>query len=142
MKLQGRNLSIEMRGEDVRLLQMELAQIGFQISPNEIGAAVFGPSTLQAVKDFQKVHGLPTNGIVESTTAAAINQAVDALHPAPPSAKGHFVVHGTVRNADGGPALLQVRALDRELRHSVTLGVTTTNKDGTYQIAYSAAQLG
>jgi len=36
MNLQGRNLSIDMQGDDVKLLHSELIQIGFEIPVDEL----------------------------------------------------------------------------------------------------------
>jgi len=53
MKLQGRNLSIHMHGDDVALLHLELQHLGLPIPDDELWAALFGPRTLRAVMDFQ-----------------------------------------------------------------------------------------
>lgn len=45
MKLQGRNLSLRMQGEDVKLLHTELGLICSTIPDNEIREATFGPTT-------------------------------------------------------------------------------------------------
>ncbi len=76
MKLQGRNLTPNMRGDDVRLLQTELRQLGFDI-PDELG--FFDSTTFIAVKEFQQQHNLPTNGIVDAKTARAIHAELDGL---------------------------------------------------------------
>ncbi len=52
-----------------------------------------------------------------------------------------FDVKGAVRLADGFPARgFIVAAFDRDLRREQRLGTTRTNKDGLYQIQYSASQ--
>jgi hypothetical protein len=58
MKLQSRNLSVQMQGEDVKLLQSELRQLGFTIPAEEIEWKTFGLGTHQAVVELQKKHGL------------------------------------------------------------------------------------
>jgi peptidoglycan hydrolase-like protein with peptidoglycan-binding domain len=47
-----------LRGEDVKLLQSELAQLQLDIPPGEVQAASFGPGTRAAVMKFQRAHGL------------------------------------------------------------------------------------
>lgn len=83
MNLQGRNLQQGLTGDDVRLLQTELAllQPPVIIPDSERQPALFGPATLSAIQNFQKAHALPTTGIVDPITAKAINDAVNALFP-------------------------------------------------------------
>ena len=45
MQLQGRELTSGMQGDDVRLLQTELGQLGFEIPPDEQEEGLFGPGT-------------------------------------------------------------------------------------------------
>ncbi len=47
MKLQGRDLQLNMRAEDVKLMQAELRRFGFTITAVE---GLFGPTTLRAVQ--------------------------------------------------------------------------------------------
>src|SRR5262245_32582031 len=100
MNLQGRNPSLRMQGEDVKLLQDELRQLGFPLND---GDGFFGKTTRQAVLEFQRGHGLATTGVVDEATATAINGEVDALNPEPePVAEWQpFIVRGQVRQTDG-----------------------------------------
>src|SRR4051812_19113091 len=113
MKLQGRNLRIKMQGEDVKLLQSELLQLGLKIGDeSEVKQAFFGETTAKAVAGFQETHGLPATGEVDEKTAVLINAEVDKQHPngQPPP----FVVRGQVR-ADGHPLVgALVRAFDKD----------------------------
>src|SRR5258708_30144778 len=114
MKLQGRNLSRAMQGDDVKLLQSELGQLGFKIPDSELQRAFFGPGTFEAVETFQKQKGLGTTGVVEAATASAINQEVDATT---------YTVVGTVTSPSGKTlAGLVVRASDVDLRSEQSLG--------------------
>ena len=54
MKLQGRNVSLQMSGEDVKLLHQELQQLGYTIDQAEVSQNYFGKSTDKIVKIFQK----------------------------------------------------------------------------------------
>jgi peptidoglycan hydrolase-like protein with peptidoglycan-binding domain len=95
MELQGRNLSLRKRGEDVRLLQEELQQLGFAIADT---LGLFGATTRQAVREFQRQNDLEPTGVVDEQTAAVINREVDRQQRPKP-----FVVKGTVRHVDGKP---------------------------------------
>ncbi|MBE9128305.1 MULTISPECIES: peptidoglycan-binding domain-containing protein [unclassified Coleofasciculus] len=131
MKLEGRNLQPNMRGNDVRRLQAELNQPGFTLGVN----GLFDSMTFLAVQRFQRDRGLDANGIVDEETARRINAEVDAL-TAPP-----FIVKGQVRQADGDPADgILISAFDVDLRSEQLLGQTQTDRKGFYQIQYSAEQ--
>ncbi|HEX7101674.1 MAG TPA: peptidoglycan-binding domain-containing protein, partial [Nitrolancea sp.] len=107
MELQGRDLKIELTGNDVRLLQRELAQLGFAISADEQGHALFGPTTRDAVLQFQKEHRVDTNGIVDAATAKLINSDIAAVS---------FSVTGTVYSPDrAGVGGLQIEIVDKNI---------------------------
>lgn len=74
MKLQGRNLSIQTKGEDVKLLHSELRQLGHTIPAKEVQETFFGKDTQQVVLKFQKVEGLETTGVVDEKTAERIKE--------------------------------------------------------------------
>ncbi|MDN3514337.1 MAG: neuraminidase-like domain-containing protein [Candidatus Brocadia sp.] len=139
MKLQGRNLSLRMQGRDVALLQEELRLIGFSIDDSK---GFFGETTHLAVLKFQKEHGMeaPT-GIVDEPTARQINNEVAALQPEPGEGREQFVVQGQIRQADGSPLVSGlVRAFDKDMRSEEQLGETTTDREGRYEIQYTADQ--
>jgi peptidoglycan hydrolase-like protein with peptidoglycan-binding domain len=149
MQLQGRNLSLRMQGEDVKLLQNELRQLGFRVDSR---TGFFGAATRQTVLAFQKKQGIETTGIVNERTATLINAAVDALRPQPaqpatrtppePTPPKAFVVAGQVRRADGSfLAGSVVVALDKDLRGERELGRTKTDAQGSYRIEYPVAQV-
>jgi peptidoglycan hydrolase-like protein with peptidoglycan-binding domain len=63
------NLKIGDRGESVRILQQELAQVGYlKGNPN----GFYGSNTADAVSRFQKNHYLEVNGIAGVTTRAKL----------------------------------------------------------------------
>jgi len=138
MKLQGRSLlllSPMLQGDDVKLLQGELQQLGFNIAAAEVASQTFDQSTSAAVRNFQSKNSLPITGVVDEATAAKIDAAVDALR------EQSFVVVGQVCGADGKPvAALTVRAFDKDIRGENSLGETKTNEQGSYRIEYTAAQ--
>jgi Tc toxin complex TcA C-terminal TcB-binding domain/Neuraminidase-like domain/Salmonella virulence plasmid 28.1kDa A protein/Putative peptidoglycan binding domain len=132
MQLQGRNLSIEMRGADVALLQSELRQLGLSLGNDE--ERFFGPGTQQAVLIFQRQHlqsGLQITGVVDKPTARLINE----LQPPPQPIS--FVVQGQVRQPDGVPVVgVTVRAFHQTATSTIDLGQSITTPDGGYRITY------
>jgi peptidoglycan hydrolase-like protein with peptidoglycan-binding domain len=134
MKLQGRNLEPNLRGDDVKLLQSELRQLKLktQIVDPE---GFFGSTTFLAVQEFQKLHGLEVTGIVDQQTALLINAEVDEI------GTEVFIVRGEVRRSDGDPMRgAIVRALRKGLRKDDLLGQATTATAGDYNIEYRPAE--
>ncbi|MBI2737403.1 MAG: peptidoglycan-binding protein [Rhodospirillales bacterium] len=139
MKLQGRNLSIRLRGDDVKLLHTELRQIGLSVARAEADDAMFGSTTEAVVKAFQAQHSLPQTGIVDAATATAINREVDRVAAA--AAQPPLAVHGRVVADDGTAAsAVTVRAFDKDMRSETLLGSATTDRLGRYEIRYEPAQ--
>lgn len=141
MELQGRNLSLNMVGDDVALLHRELGQLieagklDARIEQTEIARKTFGPTTERTVILFQRKHVLRATAEVDERTAMAINAAVDALGPE------RFTVSGHIRQPDGSPfARVRVAAIDKDLRHEQPLGEATTDERGHYMILYASDQ--
>ncbi|HTP56701.1 MAG TPA: right-handed parallel beta-helix repeat-containing protein, partial [Candidatus Paceibacterota bacterium] len=66
-------LSRGSRGEEVRQLQLKLKSLGF--FPADVDATgLFGPTTVGAVKAFQKANGIAQVGFVGPATRAALNR--------------------------------------------------------------------
>jgi peptidoglycan hydrolase-like protein with peptidoglycan-binding domain len=125
MQTQRRKLTIQMAGEDVALLQLNLRQLGLAIA-DEKGS--FGESTLQAVQSFQRQHDLNPTGEVNVDTAARIATALSASHR----------VQGLVSQEDGVPLPgITVEAFARNLHIETLLGEDTTDRFGHYVIHYS-----
>lgn len=61
------------RGEDVRILQENLRQLGFL---NDAADGIFGTNTNTAVRSFQKAQGLSVDGVVGAGTWAALGAAM------------------------------------------------------------------
>src|SRR5678815_3236531 len=104
-------------------------------------------STERAVRDFQTAHKLQPTGVVNENTATAINAAVNALQPTtapePEPKPDPLVVKGRITQADGGRvAGATVRAFDKDMRAEQPLGQAVTDKNGNYEIEYTAAQFG
>jgi pSer/pThr/pTyr-binding forkhead associated (FHA) protein len=75
MDLQGRDLRHGLTGDDVYVLQVELAVLGYAIPADEQASSLFGEVTFEAVRQFQAARGLPSTGIVDIATAAALSAA-------------------------------------------------------------------
>lgn len=132
MQLQGRNLSIEMRGEDVKLLQSELRQLGHTLPSEEVEKSYFGKATRKAVQEFQKFENLPPTGEVDEATAKLINARVDAQQPS------EFFITGQVKNHATQQILLgiKVEAFFRSGERVLLTRSDTTNADGNYTIPF------
>jgi hypothetical protein len=70
----SRDLSYNMRGSDVSQLQSFLVTQNFPGGGNWMVTGFFGGATESAVRDFQQGQGLPTTGIADVATRAAISQ--------------------------------------------------------------------
>ncbi len=68
MNLKGRDLKLDLSGDDVRLLHSELAQIGLPVPDTEWQRATFGQGMREAVSRFKKEHQLEPTGVVDATT--------------------------------------------------------------------------
>jgi peptidoglycan hydrolase-like protein with peptidoglycan-binding domain len=157
MKLTRRILKLELSGDDVRLLQSELIQLGLPIPKAEQDGAVFLQATYEAVVRFQREHRLKPTGVVNAETARAINAAVSALPgagttpsvgtaptdlPTQPLGDGGYTVSGTVFSPDrAGVGGLTVEIVDKNAGPDVPVARAVTNDRGRYQTSISAAIL-
>lgn len=133
MKLQGRNVKPNMRGKDVRLLQTELRQLGFDI-PNESG--FFDSITFLAVKEFQQLHGLPAIGIVDAKTARAIDAEIAGF-----PREGYLVTGQAVR-ADGSSATgVIVAVIEKTLRGERRRGNDQSDGQGQFEVTYQPPEI-
>ncbi len=129
MKPDARNLSVNMRGEDVKLLQKTLSKLGFSIEDKD---GFFGKTTRRAVLDIQKKHGMKATGIVDKETAEVINTNIDAPE------QQRFTVHGRVMRSDGAAlAGVTVRIADWDRGGRGRAGTARTESDGQYEISYT-----
>jgi len=85
----GTDLALDLQygstGYAVKALQTRLATLGYWVGTRD---GLFGDSTEQAVWALQKAAGLPTTGIVDAKTAAALERGVV---PKPRAAAGYLV---------------------------------------------------
>lgn len=137
MNLQGRNLSLNMRGSDVTLLIEELRTLHFDIPSEETH---FGAGTRKAVISIQRQEQLEPTGIVDEATAAAINRLF--THARVDSAMNEMrVARGQVRDYDGRPFTHgTVRAFDLDLRKQEELGHAALDAWGRYEIRYGSSK--
>jgi hypothetical protein len=126
MTLQGRSLQQGLTGADVAQLQTELADLSYTIPAPDQTASSFGAGTLAAVQQFQTASGLPSTGIVDAATAAALTAAVRP---------DTYTVTGTVSSAvNAGVAGLSVQLVDKNVGGDVSLASAQTNAGGAYSI--------
>ena len=62
------------KGEDVKQLQTALKDLGYNLSKYGIDG-IFGKETEEAIKAFQKDHGLEVTGIIDEKTLSALKEA-------------------------------------------------------------------
>jgi peptidoglycan hydrolase-like protein with peptidoglycan-binding domain len=124
MNLQGRDLKLDMRGDDVALLHRELATIGLSVPDDEGRETLFGPGTREAVIRFQMQSCLEPTGVVDVETAHAINAAVDAMT---------FTVGGkVVSRLRAGVGGLRVEVVDKNVGADAQLAEAATDDEGGY----------
>jgi len=116
------------KGAQVKLLQQALKSLGY-LSGTADGA--YGPATEAAVKSFQQVAGLKTDGIAGAQTEAALKRA--ATSGATQSPTTFDAPTSTLAPGDTGA---QVIVLQRELSG---LGYSIGTIDGTYGSKTQAA---
>lgn len=97
MILQGRDLKLDLSGDDVKRLQGELQQLNASIPQDEIARSTCGVGTRDAVAKLQGAQGLSPNGIVDAATARMLSKLIDALRSAADApAAANFTVSGRV----------------------------------------------
>ena len=133
MNLQGCNLQQSLTGDDVRLLQAELALLNLVVPDDERTARSSALPRSRWSSSFQAQHALPSNSVVDAATAAAMNPAVYAQSPT-------FTVSGRIYNGlsacVGG---LNIRVVDENAGPDVLLGTAVTDSQGIYSVQYPSA---
>lgn len=102
--------------------------------------ALYSETTQLVVRLFQIKQDLTVviTGMVDDITADRLNQHLKKLGAFDIDAVT-FVVHGSVRDNQGKPQpKLNVRAFDKDLRKEQLLGESITDRQGAYEIKYSA----
>lgn len=98
-QLGSRVLRRGMRGNDVAVLQGDLALAGFATSVD----GRFGAQTKASVVAFQRAHGLTANGVVNAAVVRALLAAVKALQSGGPVQKAHINPNGTATAPASAP---------------------------------------
>ncbi|WP_426112447.1 neuraminidase-like domain-containing protein [Massilia sp. PWRC2] len=136
MELQGRDLTLALSGEDVKLLHSELGQLNIAIPREEIARAAFGPGTEAAVARLQKQQGLPVTGIVDAATSRTIGKLADVLRPAALDT-ATFSVSGRVYDAArASVGTLALRVVDKNAGPDVVMAEGKSNANGDFSIEY------
>lgn len=101
-----------LRGDDVRQLQQQLAELGFHHG-NQDG--IFGPTTAQSLRSFQSDYGLVVDGVCGVRTARALGNLLPKVtggsasalvsqahrHRTGPKLAGRYIVLDPARPGDG-----------------------------------------
>ncbi|WP_442939227.1 peptidoglycan-binding domain-containing protein [Nostoc sp.] len=82
-------------GDDVARLHEQLALYGVDVSPEERKRKFFGPSTREAVRVFQRTHGLDPSGEVCNQTAALLSSPPLGVSTVPNSMRIRFGIGET-----------------------------------------------
>lgn len=132
MNLEGRNMQLNLRGNDVRRLPEELSQLGLPVTVS----GFFDSITFLAVQRFQREHGLEETGIVDEETARRINVEVDALNAKP------YEVQGQIRQADGTPVPgVIVELFKKRLHDDQLLRRDTSHRNSDYEMLFIGSEL-
>ncbi len=99
----------------------------------------FGHATIKAVSVLQDLLHLHQTGVVDESTATAVNSLLKGAGAFEDAAPRAAIVSGRVRGADGLPlADVQVRAFHEAATAPVKLGEDRTDAEGRYTIRYDA----
>ena len=125
----SRTLRYGTTGEDVKLLQNRLIELGYL---KTMADGNFGAGTLNALKTFQKANGLSVDGVAGSQTYKKLFS--DKAIEADPSEGGEVLIPSrTLTTGDSGD---DVRSVQYRLK---ILGYLTGTADGQYGTATAAA---
>ncbi|MFM9951807.1 MAG: neuraminidase-like domain-containing protein [Saprospiraceae bacterium] len=125
--------------EEIANLQAALAALGYDAKGDSNGQ--YGISTIIAVAQFQKDHGLFIQGdpgvLVDQDTADKINELLGLSTPTEDTSAKHFIVSGRIRQTDGKAfAGATVRAFEKNNDATIRLGEDKTDEEGRYAIRY------
>jgi peptidoglycan hydrolase-like protein with peptidoglycan-binding domain len=138
------------KGTFVERLHRVLVTAGLRIASGELERSEFGPSTLKAVRKFQRQHGLSEGDEIDKPTLALLIELeqkieinIDEVEE--PPAKSHAskkrsgTINGKLVDVDGAPLPhARVSLFAKYLRSELPLdkATTTTSKLGEYSIKY------
>lgn len=104
MELHGRHLRAGAEGYDVGQLHDELTVLGYGIAQAEHARKAFGDTTAEAVRVFQRQHGLPVTAVVDEQTASALTRALEQFHTSAHGTSTVYVGSGTTPPVTTPPA--------------------------------------
>ena len=127
-----RGLAVASGGPEVEGLHLSLRRLGVEIPAHEIEGRAFGTGTEAAVREAQRRMRLPQTGVVDASTAAAIDAAARAAAAPGQSVSGRaYLEDGRV--AKGIPVHLYGRGFGGA---EIRLGEASTDDEGFYAIPY------
>jgi peptidoglycan hydrolase-like protein with peptidoglycan-binding domain len=128
------SLSINTKGEEVRVLHDALLQSGYQIPADEQNTTTFGNGTRSAILDFQLKNGLVATGIADEATLGKLG----ALGREQNLRK---IAGEVITSAGTGAIGLLAVAVDKGLGKETALGSAITDSQGYYSISYGVEDL-
>ncbi len=135
-----------MRNGNVKSLKEKLLNLGYQLG--EHASDHFDDALSDVVKLIQEKAGLNPDGVVTTQTLDVIEEEL-RTRPREDNRGGNgedetrWIVRGIVQTPDGQPLPgATVKAYDKGIRQERTLGGTTTNEKGRYELAYRAPPSG
>ena len=132
-------LKLQMKRSQVADLHQALTLIGIEVAEIEKENRRFGTSTRTAVRKFQTDHQLPVTGVVDESTANALNTLLAERSALDEEVT--YLVKGLVLSADSKPAVgLGVQAFDRDVSREERLGAAVTDQEGFYRIIFTESQ--
>lgn len=136
VKLGDRVLEKGCKGEDVSELQHDLLKMGYKL-PRYGADGDFGTETQDAVKAFQTGHGLPADGVMDSTDYTALFAALDGQTvepgtepPAPAPAARLVEITGDTVNVRAAPGTKGKDIGDAHKGEKYQYGGQTAEVDG------------
>ena len=133
MNLQGRDLKLDLRGDDIASLHREIAILAITIPETERKESLFGRETQAIVRQFQTEHQIEPTGIVDAQTAKALSSAVDALT--------YNIKGKVVSRTRAGTSGLRIEIVDKNIGHDDQLGSTTTDDNGEFKVKFIITSL-
>jgi hypothetical protein len=140
------------KGVFVERLHRVLATEGLRISSREVERSEFGTSTLDAVHELQRKHGLEERDEIDEPTHAVLIELEQKINididegkepPKKPPTKPHAskehsgTVNGKLVDVDGAPLPhTRVSLFSKRVRGETPLDGATTDKQGQYKLHY------
>lgn len=133
---------LNMKSKHVTDVQSALAFLGYQIDEAEFKSQAFGRSTRASVVSYQRSHGLPITGHVESETLDSLNREVRRANPQVALTEYSYRVRGSVRNEVWvGMAGLTVQVWEKLVAgQGALLAERKSGDNGFFDVPYDATR--